>query len=133
MANSFPERLASTVSLLAPVFANDPVINYMLCSMPNQSARLAYLPDYFHTLLKAAALNDANFGAIERDGKYEACAVLMPPGKRVDNTWTLIPAGFFGCLWRLGWSGCKVCYIFLVLPISSKINSLSSHHCWRLA
>ena len=84
----------------------------MLCSMPTRSARLAYLPDYFQTLLKAAALNDASFDAIGPDGKYEACAVLMPPGKRVDNTWTLIPAGFFGCLWRLGWSGCKVCYGF---------------------
>ena len=115
MANLCPERLAPTVSLYVTVFANDPVINYMLCSMPTQSARLAYLPGYFQTLLKAAALNDASFDAIGRDSKYEACAVLLPPGKRVDNTWTLIPAGFFGCLWRLGWDGCKVCYIFLVL------------------
>ena len=97
----------------------------MLCSMPTQSARLAYLPDYFQTLLKAAALNSASFDTIGPDGKYEACAVLLPPGKRVDNTWTLIPAGFLGCLWRLGWGGCKVCYVFLVLLVSSKIHCLS--------
>ena len=115
MANLCPERLAPTVSLYVTVFANDPVINYMLCSMPTQSARLAYLPGYFQTLLKAAALNDDSFDSIGRDSKYEACAVLLPPGKRVNNTLTLIPAGFFGCLWRLGWDGCKVCYIFLVL------------------
>ena len=124
VANPCPERLTPTVSLYVPAFANDPVINYMLCSMPTQSARLAYLPDYFQTLLKAATLNNASFDAIGPDGKYEACAVLMPPGKRVDNTWTLIPAGFLGCLWRLGWNGCKVCYVFLLL-VSSKIHCLS--------
>jgi hypothetical protein len=90
--------------------------------MPTQSARLAYLPDYFQTLLKAAALNGASFDTIGPDGKYETCAVLLPPGKRVDNTWTLIPAGFLGCLWRLGWGGCKVCYVFLVLLVGSKIH-----------
>ena len=125
VANPCPERLAPTVSLYVPVFANDPVITYMLCSMPSQSARLAYLPNYFQALLKAATLNGASFDAIGPDGKYEACAVLMPPGKRVDNTWTLIPAGFLGCLWRLGWGGCKVCYVFLVLLVGSKIHCLS--------
>src|SRR5579871_252748 len=74
MANPCPERLTPTASLYVPVFANDPIINYMLCSMPTQSARLAYLPNYFHALLKAAALNDASFDAIGPDGKYEACA-----------------------------------------------------------
>jgi hypothetical protein len=122
IANPCPERLAPTVSLYVPVFANDPVINYMLCSMPTRSARLAYLPAYFQTLLKAAALNHASFDAIGPDGKYEACAVFMPPGKRVDNTWTLVPAGFLGCLWRMGWNGCKVCYVF---PVNSKIHCLS--------
>jgi hypothetical protein len=93
-----------------PIFATDPVITYMLCSMRSQAARLAYLPDYFTTLLKAAALNGGSFDAIEdpHGGDYEACAVLIPPGKRVDNPWTLLPAGFVGCLWRLGWGGCKV-------------------------
>jgi len=133
MANLCSERLAPTVSLYVPVFANDPLITYMLCSMPTQSARLAYLPDYFQTLLKAAALNSASFDTIGPDSKYEACAVLMPPGKHVDNTWTLIPAGFLGCLWRLGWGGCKVCYIFLALLVSSKIHCLSlrERRCWR--
>src|SRR4051812_21034968 len=51
VANPCPEPLTPMVSLYVPVFANDPVIAYMLCSMPTQSARLAYLPDYFQTLL----------------------------------------------------------------------------------
>ena len=81
-------------------------------ALPTQASRDAYLPAYLHALLKAAALNRASFDAIhdpEDTDADEACAaVLMPPGKRVDNTWTLLPAGFVGCLWRLGWGGCKV-------------------------
>ena len=80
--------------------------------MPSRAARVAYLPSYFRALLKAAALNGATFDAVavggEGETEYEACAVLMPPGKRVDNTWTLLPAGILGCLWRMGWGGCKV-------------------------
>lgn len=49
-----PERLPAIVSLYVPVFATDPLITYMLSSMPSHAARLAYLPDYFTTLLKAA-------------------------------------------------------------------------------
>jgi hypothetical protein len=81
----------------------------MLSSMASQAARLAYLPDYFTALLKAAALNGASFDAVaDPSGDYETAAVLMPPGRRVDNTWTLLPAGFVGCLWKLGWGGCRV-------------------------
>jgi hypothetical protein len=114
------ERLPTTVSLYVPIFAPDPVITYMLSSMPSQAARLAYLPDYFSTLLKAAALNGGSFDVIEDpSGEYEACAVLIPPGKRVDNTWTLLPAGFVGCLWKLGLGGCRVSRSILLSCISS--------------
>ena len=77
----------------------------MLCSLKDDATREAYLPAYFRTLLKAAALNDAAFDEV---ADWKCCSVMMPPGKRVDNTWTLIPAGFFPALWKLGVSGCQV-------------------------
>lgn len=77
--------------------------------MKDDTARLAYLPTYFRTLLKAAALNDATFDEIDN---WKCCSVIMPPGKRVDNTWTLLPAGFLGTLWNLGVSGCQVWFAF---------------------
>ena len=68
-------------------------------------ARLAYLPKYFDVLLTAAAMNNAIFDEAD---DWKACGVLMPPGCRVDNTWTLIPAGFFPMLWNIGVGNCKV-------------------------
>jgi GNAT superfamily N-acetyltransferase len=111
------DRLAPTVTLLASVFATDPVITWLLSSLPSAAARQAYLPAYFHALLKAAALNNATFDEI--DG-WKCVSVLMPPGKRVGNTWTLVPAGMFGVLWKLGWDGCRVsaCLASKLLPCS---------------
>ena len=68
--------------------------------------RLKYLSDYIHVLLKASALND---GAFQEANDWSCCAVWMPPGKRIDNPWTVLPAGLIGVLMKLGISGCKVC------------------------
>lgn len=99
----------------------------MLCGMPTEAERLAYLPQYLHTLVKAAALNGATFDEI---GGYESCAIFMPPGRKVDNVWTLVPAGFFGCLWRLGVGGCQVsgfagefgCLLLAILALPSRLR-----------
>jgi hypothetical protein len=99
------DRLLPAAALLAPVFETDPVITWLLSSLPSAAARSSYLPTYFRTLLKAAALNDAVFDEID---DWKCCSVLIPPGKRVDNTWTLIPAGLLSVLWTLGISGCRV-------------------------
>lgn len=73
-------------SLYIPIFATDPLITYMLSSMPSEAVRLAYLPDYFTTLLKAAALNSGSFDiTADSSGNCEAASVLIPPSKRVDN------------------------------------------------
>jgi len=93
-----------TVSLYTSVFDADPVITYLLSSLPKER-RLAYLPAFFNTLLKAVASNKAVFNEANN---YESAAVLMPPGERVDNVWTMVSAGFVGCLWNLGLGGCKV-------------------------
>lgn len=77
----------------------------MLLGMSREE-RLAYLPIYWTTLVKSALLNDAII--TEADG-WKAASVIIPPGKCVDNVWTLIYAGFLCVLWRLGFSGFKVC------------------------
>lgn len=105
LIQSATERVSNAVEVLAPVFRNDPVIAYMLCSLKDDAARQAYLPAYFHNLFKAAGLNKAAFDEIE---DWKCCSIMLPPGKRVDNTWTLIPAGLFPTLWKLGVSGCQV-------------------------
>jgi hypothetical protein len=77
----------------------------MLCSL-SDNARNEYMQQYFNTLIKAAALNDAVF---QEANDWSCIAVWMPPGRRVDNPWTLYQAGFVSCLFNLGVGGCKVC------------------------
>jgi hypothetical protein len=86
---------------------DDPVIRYMLDSMSSEK-RAAYFLRYFEILLSAAALNSARFD--EADG-WSSCAVWMPPGRRVDNPATLLPAGLISILWNIGIQGCRVCGI----------------------
>ena len=81
----------------------------MMCSLSDE-AREAYYPAYMHALLKAGSLNDAIF---EEANEWSCCAVWMPPGKRVDNPFTLLQAGFLTCLLKLGFGGCKVSAMFI--------------------
>ncbi|KAK4893115.1 hypothetical protein LTR27_008455 [Elasticomyces elasticus] len=89
-------------NLYKDAFQDDPVIAY-LCGLPID-ARHEYLYAYFTGLTTAAALNG---GIFEHAADWSACQILLPPGKRVDNPWTLIPAGVFGVLWKLGIGGCR--------------------------
>jgi GNAT superfamily N-acetyltransferase len=96
------ERIPATASLYATAFRSDPVITYLLSTLsPRQ--RHAYLEEYFTRLATAAALNSAIFSEAS---DYSSISIVLPPGKSVDNPWTLIPAGLFSVLWRLGVKGC---------------------------
>ena len=75
----------------------------MLSSL-SDADRLAYLPTYIHSLLRAAMLNDAVF---QEANDWSCCAIWMLPGKRVDNPFTMLQAGLFGVLWNIGLGGCK--------------------------
>jgi len=97
------ERVRSAAKLLSEEFVDDPVIRYMLDSMSSEK-RAAYFLRYFEILLSAAALNSARFD--EADG-WSSCAVWMPPGRRVDNPATLLPAGLISILWNIGIQGCR--------------------------
>jgi hypothetical protein len=76
----------------------------------SRKERLAYLPTYWETLIKAALLNQALI--TEADG-WKAASVLIPPGRYLDNAWTLLSAGFLGVLWRIGFPGIKVRFVGL--------------------
>jgi len=104
-----PDLLSSVAELNGRVFDTDPVISYMLLDLPRKE-RLAYLPTYWSTLIKSALLNDALI--TEADG-WKAASVLVPPGRYLDNAWTLLCAGFLGVLWRIGFPGFKVWNFFI--------------------
>jgi GNAT superfamily N-acetyltransferase len=97
-----PERISATASLYATSFRSDPVITYLLSTLPPPQ-RSVYLEEYFTRLATAAALNSAIFSEAS---DYSSISIVLPPGKSVDNPWTLIPAGLFSVLWRLGAKGC---------------------------
>ena len=98
------ERIDQAAELLSDAFRTDPLITYFLGALSKQK-RLAYLPAYFTALLTAAALNGATFEEVH---EWASCAVLVPPGHKIDNWMTVLPAGFMGVLWNLGVTGCLV-------------------------
>lgn len=65
------------------------------------------LPQYFRALLTGAALNDATFSEING---FKSCLVVMPPGKRMDNPWTMVQAGLFQKMANVGWGPCSVSF-----------------------
>ncbi|KAJ6098996.1 hypothetical protein N7467_000531 [Penicillium canescens] len=109
MARSVPithggqNLLNSVAALNGRVFDTDPVITYMLLDLSREE-RLAYLPTYWATLIKSALWNDALI--TEADG-WKAASVLLPPGRYLDNAWSLLCAGFLDVLWRIGFPGFK--------------------------
>ena len=97
------DRVHQSSLLYKDAFADDPVIAYMLCSL-SPEARHEYLYTYFTKLMTASALNG---GIFEVADDWSSCLILIPPGKHVDNTWTLLPAGILGLLWKIGLHGCR--------------------------
>ncbi|KAJ5084888.1 hypothetical protein NUU61_009467 [Penicillium alfredii] len=109
------ELLEAVANLNGRVFDNDPVITYMLFDMPREE-RLAYLPKYWATLIKSALLNDAVI--TEAEG-CKAASVTIPPGRYIDNVWSLLSAGFLAVLWRIGYSG--------LMRLWTEFSGLSDH------
>lgn len=99
-ATSNTERVQRGATLYEEAFRDDPVIRYMLGL--SEKSKGDYLRKYFRCLLTAASLNGATF--TETDD-WSSCCVLMSPGQRVDNIWTLLPAGMPGIVWKLGLGG----------------------------
>ncbi|KXX74865.1 putative increased recombination centers protein 11 [Madurella mycetomatis] len=95
------EYLDRTAKVLTEAFVGDPVFTWLLqdYSLTEQEP---VLYKFIHALLTAGALNNAMFAEIDNFG---CCCVLMPPGKRVDNPWTMIPAGIIPALFSIGFGG----------------------------
>jgi hypothetical protein len=91
------------------------VITYVTTNM-SQEARISYLPKYFDSLLTAAVLNKGTF---TEANSFSCVGVLIPPGSRVDNPFTLLQSGLIGMLWNLGFGGYQV-----TLPVHSRVHSL---------
>lgn len=105
------ERLASATALHGETFKTDPAINFMLHDWA-RDARIAYIPEYLHTLLGAAALNGAIFDESwmteppNDSTSAPACsAVWLPPGHKIDNWRTYTSLGMWQMLRKVGVSG----------------------------
>ena len=109
------DYIPRAIPLMAEAFATDPIITYLLHHM-TQAQLSAYLPKYFDGLLTAAALNKGIFAEAD---DFKSCTILMPPGCHVDNPWTLIPAGFVGMVWDVGFAAT---YVGLRIAISFSSN-----------
>ncbi|GAB1317468.1 hypothetical protein MFIFM68171_07678 [Madurella fahalii] len=97
------EYLDRTAKVLTEAFTGDPVFTWLLhdYSLAEQEPMLYKL---LRAFLTAGTLNNAMF--IEVDD-FGSCCILMPPGKRVDNPWTMIPAGLIPALFTIGFRGFK--------------------------
>jgi len=92
------ERGDDAARILSKAFESDFTLRYIFCHM-SEEEKNRILPSYFRGLLTAAALNNGTFDFLDNDN---CCGVLMPPGCKVDNPLTLIPAGFIGMVWKIG-------------------------------
>lgn len=101
-ATNKTERVQRGARLYEEAFRDDPVIRYML-GLPEKS-KDDYLCRYFRCLLTAASLNGATFTEMD---DWSSCCVTMSPGQRIDNFWTLLPAGMLGIVWHLGLGGLR--------------------------
>lgn len=59
----------------------------------------------FAAFIKGALLNS---GRVFEANGWGACAILMPPGKKLDNPWTILQAGLAGIAWETGFTGLRV-------------------------
>ncbi|KAI1395342.1 hypothetical protein F4819DRAFT_492595 [Hypoxylon fuscum] len=86
------------VPVLAPAFVGDPIYTWFLSDFP-LSKHKTMLSVLFRAFLTQASLNK---GIFLEAGDFASCGLLMPPGSRLENPWTLLKAGLVPALWTLG-------------------------------
>jgi hypothetical protein len=79
----------------------------------SEEERLNFLPVFLTVLLKAGTLND---GIILEGSSWGCCAIMLPPGKKADNPFTLFQSG-------LGIAVVKM------KPTGIKVSPRSVYHC----
>lgn len=73
------ELLEPMTDFMAPHFTTDPGMIYLLSSMTPERQQ-AYLHEYMHVLVKAAALNDGIFQHVD---DWSSGAIWLKPGKKM--------------------------------------------------
>lgn len=86
------------VQILSPAFLGDPLYSWFLSDIPSVKHQ-TLLPMLFRALMTQASLNN---GILLEVGNSAACGLLMPPGSRLENPWTMLRAGLAPALWTLG-------------------------------
>lgn len=106
------EHLDPASNLLGRVFDRNPVLRYMLCNLSDEDYQV-YLQQYWRGLCRTALLNGGTIS--EADG-WKSVAVILPPGRSIDNPWMMVPAAlaFLDVIWRVGVAGCVVSRLPLV-------------------
>lgn len=98
------DAIDRTVELLTSAFNTDPVYRWFLHDFP-LSQHPNILPKFFRPFLIQALLND---GLLIEAGNLSSCGLLMPPGSRLENPWTILQAGLVPAVWNVGFSTLKV-------------------------
>ncbi|KAI0204388.1 hypothetical protein F4808DRAFT_340836 [Astrocystis sublimbata] len=83
------EYIEQALPVLTAAFRDDPVFQYFMGALSVEERR-NYLPVFLRSLCKASVLNK---GFIFELSSWGCCAVVLPPGKKVDNPFTMIQAG----------------------------------------
>ncbi|KAK4185180.1 putative increased recombination centers protein 11 [Podospora australis] len=92
------EYLIKTIDLMTECFHGDPVFAWFLSDYPLE-AQKPYLKKLLRGFFTAGALNKGIF--VEADN-FGSCGLLMPPGCKPDNTFTMVQAGIIPLLCSLG-------------------------------
>lgn len=74
------------------------MLRYLLNNL-GETRRHQYLFKLFRAFFTSATLNG---GIIAELKDWACCAILMPPGKRVDNPMTFLQSGIIGVMWSAG-------------------------------
>lgn len=90
-------------------FLGDPPFRWLLHHIP-PSEHETVLAKLMTALVNQGALNGASFVEVSDFG---CCGFVLPPGKNMENPWTLPAAGLFSTLWTIGLGGFKV---FIITP-----------------
>ena len=90
--------------ILADAFSQDPAYTYFFHDVP-QDQRQARRRRAMGGFVKACTLNE---GEILEAGDWGSCGILMPPGQRAENPFTLIQAGLIPMIINVGLTHCKV-------------------------
>ncbi|ELR06499.1 hypothetical protein VC83_08488 [Pseudogymnoascus destructans] len=113
------ERVPPAVAVLAPAFAEDPLLTYLLNSL-DPVARRAYLPAYFTALLTQATLNGAY---VLEHSSWESCMTVLPPGRKLENPFTLLQSGLVGVLRKVG----LLCVTRMLGEFEGAVNKARKH------